>query len=384
MSQQYDMQSGFDISSLLSVSKAQLMQMVNQIAPLANIGGVIVMSGAANAHPDVTNNPRFTRYIWLDTQTVAGVLIKVYQGVGGSDTYADWTTITIADDSITAAKIAQYAVSIRDLSGDPKIAYNQDASADNTKSNWYLRLDASGTYVEVASFAANVQATSIFPSKITNGGSANNGDVLMWNTSAGYATWQAISISGLISAYSLTYDRLAKGTLGYILRADPITGDITAASNDDSSSGLFPARTIGLIKLALGGAVANDVVRCDGAQWVKHTPFCASISVLAVASTVSAAHGLTAIPRILNGYAKNVSGGVRNGYAANDIVSLQSIVKNATEFQAVAISADAANVTVSFNPGGTGTGYMIIPKAGGTAAAIATLADWQVWIYASL
>jgi len=383
MSLQFDFQSGFDISGLTSVSKAQLMAMVNQIAPLSNIGEVIFMSGAAGAHPDVTNNPRFIRYIWLDIQDANNVLIKIYQGTYPSDTYADWSTLAIADNSITAAKIATYAVSILNGAGSSKIAYKQDGSADATKSNFLVRLDAAGQYVEVVNAATVIGAATLQPNKLDIS-TATDGMVLTYSSSVGTAIWKALSVTGLIAANSLTYDRLVNGTAGYILRANPLTGVIEAASNDDSSSSLFPVHTIGLNKLATPGT-SGDAIRSDGTSWVKTTPFFGSLGTLPAADgIISIAHGLAATPRVLIGYVKNISGGALNGYNANDLISITSIGINSTNFVSFGISADVTNVYASVDVGGTGTGYMIRPKAGGPFGAIADVTNWQVWIYASL
>src|SRR5689334_24837608 len=122
MAQQNDLAAGFDVSSLSSATQAQLMAMVNQAAPLSNIGFLVVMDGlaagaAGTGFPDVTNNPRFVRYIWLDTNPSgvtpvnrASPVFKRYIGAytGGpnnpsapSNLYTDWEALAVADGSIT-------------------------------------------------------------------------------------------------------------------------------------------------------------------------------------------------------------------------------------------------------------------------------------------
>jgi predicted ribosomally synthesized peptide with SipW-like signal peptide len=119
------------------------MQLVAQLGPLDNIGGVVCMSGAAAAHPDVTNNPRFARYLWIDTQLLPTVIFKLYDGTG--DTYAAWSSVTVADAGVTAAKLANYAVTIlQSDEASSKIAYRYDAAADLTKAGYVLRIDAAG------------------------------------------------------------------------------------------------------------------------------------------------------------------------------------------------------------------------------------------------
>jgi len=66
MSAQYDFTTQLDPTSLASVTAAQLLQMFQTLTPLTNIGGVIYGSTT----PDIANNPRFARYLWIDTSTI--------------------------------------------------------------------------------------------------------------------------------------------------------------------------------------------------------------------------------------------------------------------------------------------------------------------------
>jgi hypothetical protein len=112
MAAQFDFIAGVDISSLSSVTQAQLMQMINQIAPLSNIGGVIVQAGTStNPHfnegdggsPSVTDNPRFARYIWLNTHDAATAAPTPYYY---DASMSRWSATNIAAESITDAEIA--------------------------------------------------------------------------------------------------------------------------------------------------------------------------------------------------------------------------------------------------------------------------------------
>lgn len=104
----YDSLAGLDLSSLASVTQTQIMQAINQIGPLNDIGGILCFDGnsllgAGSGFPDVTTNPRFVRYIWIDTQVRSAPSIKRYKGtyVGTpanpsamSNTYLDWGVTT--------------------------------------------------------------------------------------------------------------------------------------------------------------------------------------------------------------------------------------------------------------------------------------------------
>lgn len=385
MSTQYDFNPGIDISGLSSVTQAQLLQMVSQLAPLSNIGGVIVMSGAGSAHPDVTNNPRFARYLWIDTQSLPTTLLKMYDGSG--DTYAAWVTTTIADNSITAAKLANYAVSILNGSGASKIAYKQDGTAESGKSNYLVRLDAAGQYVEVVAAATVVQGVTINLSQI-NVSAATNGYILTYDSSLGAAVWKALSVSSLIMANTISYDKLLNGSAGqagYLMRANPSSPyDIQLVLNndEDATGNLFALRSLRLSVLSDTGCATGDKLRFDGTNWAKTTPFYGSVGVLPGSDTsISIAHSLGSIPRVLVGYLKNISGGALNGYAAGDVVDIKALFVSGADKNALAISADATNITISAN---WGPNYTIRPKGGGAASAIASVANWECYAYASL
>ena len=384
--QQYDLIPGIDPSGLSAITQAQLLAFGAQAAPFDNIGFIIVGSGAASAHPNVTANPRFVRYIWLDTQTANTVLIKVYQGTYPSDLYSDWQTITIADDSITASKIADYAVSVLNGSGNSKIAYKEDATADATKSNYILRLDAAGQFVEVAPLSAMVAALTLNPAKLDIS-SASNGWVLQYDSSLGYAVWAALSVSGLISANSLSYDKLLNtiaSTNGYILRSNPITGIWEAIVPNDTLNTIFTLRSIRLAALSDNAAVASDSLRFDGTNWVRFTPFYGSVGVLPGSSTaISVAHNLGAQPRVLIGYIINNTGGALNGYAAGSVIGFSALMTRGDDKNALSITANATTISVASNFG-SGVGYVIMPAAGGAYADIASAANWTVYAYASL
>jgi len=391
MSVQYDVLAGLDITGLSSVTKAQLLQMINQLAPLPNIGGVIVMSGAAGAHPDVTNNARFIRYIWLDTQTANSVLLKIYQGTYPSDVYADWSTVAIADNSITAAKLANYAVSILNGSGASKIAYRQDAASDVTKANYLLRLDANGQYVEIIAAATVVNGVTLNPAKL-DVSTASNLNVLSYDSSLGYAVWKAISVVAAIADNSLAYSKLltgGAGTEGWLFRLNPTTKIPEVVVNNDltATSNLFANHSIRLITLDVTAAATNDVIQFDGTNWVRRTPCflapTAGGTVIPGADGVqSVAHGLGAAPRNFQMIVVCNDAGGDNGYAQNDRVNADQIWTNTagTLNPSHSVYADATNIYAAWD---FATSYLMIPKAGGARAAIAQ-AKWNVFFWASL
>lgn len=384
MSTQYDFVAGYDPSADVQITAAQLLQMVNQLSPLSNVGGVIVMSGASSAHPDVTNNPRFVRYCWIDTQTAGSPVLKVYVGSGGSDTYADWSALVIANDSITAAKLADYAVTVLNSDGDKKIAYNQDASADSTKANFVLRLDGNGQYVEVANLTTLIQATTINVNKLI-AAAASNGQVLQYNGTTNVFEPVTLSVGGLISDNSITPQKLTNGTASYLLRAGS-AGVAEYVSNNDTVGGFLPNNSIIPARLYSAVPTAGNKLRHNGTNWVEYTPcFKAPTSggatVPAADGVQSVAHGLSSTPT--NVKLILVANATDNGYASGDRVDGSYVWgNNGGSFRVpVSVYADATYVYASWdNPS---TSYQIVPKSGGNSAAIDPT-KWNVYLYADI
>ena len=384
MSTQYDFIAGYDPSADVQITAAQLLQMVNQLEPLNNIGGVIVMSGASSAHPDVTNNPRFTRYCWIDTQTAGTPVLKLYAGTYPSDTYADWVSLVIADDSITAAKLADYAVSILNASGDKKIAYNQDASADSTKANFILRLDGNGQYVEVANLTTLIQATTINVAKLTSA-AASNGQVLQFDSTTNTFVPVALTVSGLISDNSITPQKLTNGTASYLLRAGA-AGIAEYVNNNDTVGAFLPNNSIIPARLYSATPTAGNKLRHNGTSWVEYTPcFKAPTSggttVPAADGVQSVAHGLSAIPTNIKLIL--VANASDNGYASGDRVDASHLWgNNSGSYRTpVSVYADATNVYASWDF--PSTSYQIVPKGGGNSAAIDPT-KWNVFLFADM
>jgi hypothetical protein len=222
MAQQYDLQTAFDPTTLTQINQLQLLQLVNSLTPLDNIGGVIAQATA----PDVVNNPRFSRYIWLDTSTVPASR-KVYN----PDTVA-WVVDTITINSVVEASISDGTVSIAKL------------KADETKPAYIFRFNNAGV-VEAVPLSTILEGSTVMNllQNITNVPGSNGQKVLLWNgatlsfadpeisledliasgnenqvlsTVAGALSWE--DVIDLIAANSLPIAKIAKGTAGYALR----------------------------------------------------------------------------------------------------------------------------------------------------------------------
>jgi hypothetical protein len=358
--------------------------MINQLAPLPNIGGVIVMSGASSAHPDVTNNARFIRYIWLDTQTAGSILLKIYQGTYPSDTYADWSTVAIADGSITAAKLANYAVSVLNGSGASKIAYRQDAAADATKAGYILRVDASGQYVEVASLATLMANFPLNPALIS-GGTADL-QVLTYSASLAHPIWQAINLATAITDGSLTLAKLVVGTNYYLLR-NGAAGIPEQVSNSDilAPNGLFPDNSIKTQRLYYLGAADRDTIRFNGVNWIKQTPFYGSLgSTIPIANgSKTVAHGLGYTPRKFGAVLVCNTNDAATGWQAGDVLDIQDAISPlAGPSPAFQVWANATLVGVSYTLHAGVIG--LVTKAGANQVAPTNVANFDLFAWAEI
>jgi hypothetical protein len=219
MSAEFDFISGYDISALTSVSQAQLMQMVNQIAPLSNKGMTISLAGPGTAGvyladgtegPDVAGNPRYANYIWLNTYAAAAPTPYYYNATTNRWNVATAGQVTalsqITDGLITIAKLSQTEGTARYL----------------------LRKNAANSALEYKAPVDIFQANELPVANLVKGT-----DNQFLRTISGVPTWSTYDPTASLSAVPIS--ALAAGTNSYILRTSP-TGTVEWASNNDASS----------------------------------------------------------------------------------------------------------------------------------------------------
>lgn len=287
MSQQYDSQAGLDISSLASVSQAQLLQMVNQLGPLSNIGGVICLDGVSTGaagvgFPDVTNNPRFVRYLWLDTNPGGTAVInrttpvfKRYVGaytgtpanpVITTNLYSNWVAVGVASGAILtdmlAPKSASGGVDIT------KLKRASDGSIDITKQYYIVRIDSAGQYVEIVSLdTALGDGGGVGLSRIATTGIGAS-KYLGYNAGVlGYKTLNPANdfTQALANRIPITTAMLP-GTAKYLVRTNTAGTALEFVASNDAT--LFADLDILLSKLAASGAAADEIIKYNGANWV--------------------------------------------------------------------------------------------------------------------
>jgi hypothetical protein len=231
MSAQFDVIAGLDISSLSSVTQAQLMQMVNQIAPLANIGGVIY--GATT--PDIANNPRFSRYLWIDSSTIGAstqATPKYY-----NTTNSAWEAVTVAPATVGDAELEAHVDALTHMF--------DAATADGTLADQVLVYDALGQFITQKTRAQFMTGFTFSLTSISLSGSSV-GTLNYLKNLAGTVAWGGIDFTVDTVAGRLPLANIAAGTDDFLLQMDG--ANPAWKSNDDSVSGFLPAgsATVGI------------------------------------------------------------------------------------------------------------------------------------------
>ena len=234
MSKQYDFNPGLDLSSLSSANLSQIVQAIAQIVPLSNIGGVICQAGNStlqSGHPDVVQNPRFIRYLWIDIENITNPIFKRYKSYRNltpespnyDSTYEAWVAAATDDDAILANMVKAGAVTLFDNAADPKIANLFSNAASAGEANYILRLDSNGQWVEIVSLydvlapnKVTLDSLSLSSAAITGAGAYKN-YILKINsagTHIGFELFDVNSIAdlsltnGKIAANQITYDKI--------------------------------------------------------------------------------------------------------------------------------------------------------------------------------
>ena len=355
MSLQFDFLAGLDISSLSSVTQAQLMQMVNQIAPLSNIGAVIY----GTTTPDVANNPRFARYLWIDSSTIGAstqATPKYY-----NTTTSAWVSVTVPSASIGDAQLAAHVEALTHM-------FNAaGASAHGGK---VLVYDASGTLVTQVTKESLVNAVSILLSQISTSGAALNN--VIKNTSTGPA-WSTINLVTDVGVSKLPLANLEIGTAGYLLQM--VGGTPTWVNNDDSSgAGFLPSGTaaigIPVSKLKLGAAnqiismntagtaiaYTTQALRVGTTAPISVTGLPVSGGVTLATGAVEIAHGFGFVPKLFRvvavlGASLDTTSTASQTYAVGDEVEINSFESSGNNM-AFAITADVTNISVGYRATG--------------------------------
>lgn len=371
MSSQYDYEPGLNISALSSITAAQLMQLVSQAAPLANIGGIVYQARTTSAttdvtegtagSPDVTNNPRFARYIWMNTY--ASPPTPYYYNTGTSQ----WSSQPVATGTIVDASVsASAAIAVT------KLAYGT--------ARYLLRTNAAETANEFVTPASAFNSNELPVVKLT--GTGTDGYL---KSISGVTQWISDATDRAAIAASLTALNptvLAAGANNTLLGTNG-----AGVVEFDTPANLLANGSITLPLLAAGGASSGDILKHDGSNWVKQTPTInifspvainsgTVVAVLGGATVYTQAHGLGAKPTFVRAVFRCDTAEL--GYSINDEIELWCVRNSATNNNSSSVTSDATNIVVTFVTAAANE----IPNKGTGAFAAMTEASWSLKVYA--
>jgi hypothetical protein len=332
MSTQNDLIGGIDISSLSSVTQEQLQQLIGQAAPLSNIGFTVFQAGtgapASNpsivqgtgGSPSITDNPRFARYIWLNSYTNPPTPY-FYDSNAGT-----WKVIAVSSSAIVTAS---FATPISALNGVPiTLLKGNSAYTDEGKAYYILRIAADGLAIEAVPLDTMIQSGGLVSlNSLEATGRATNKVVTFDGTNN---IWGAPTLDQLASnsGAKLGLNNITPGTIYYIMRTNS-AGNVEWVNR--TSDDLFAAATFTLDKLAVKDTAAASaasqysVPMVNGSAGITfQRPFTSYLSgataITRGTTPINAvAHNLGGIPDCVSAFLKCTTS--ENGFALNTCVS---------------------------------------------------------------
>lgn len=125
---EFDLRKGVDLSATNYVTASLLNQLVDSGTVSATNKGVVIRfnGGGGTRWPDVTLNPRYTNFLWLD-QNTSPASLKQYVCCG--DAYTNWVISTVTPGSITTTEIKDYTILAIDMATNSVPDYAIQAGA---------------------------------------------------------------------------------------------------------------------------------------------------------------------------------------------------------------------------------------------------------------
>lgn len=321
MALQYDFIAGLDCSALATLTQAQLLQMINQLAPLSHIGGVIYMNGGGGtAHPDVTNNPRYARYIWMDTYT-SPPTPKYYDLTGGTDTYADWVATVVAANSITTVMLQDAVVTSGKMS-------RVNPAGGNWAARWICRVNAAGTAVEFCNPNAIFAASEVPLSAINDSLAPGAVNSFLRSDGAGNKAFAQVAFNDLTG--TLAVNQITPNAADNYFHVTYGGQSVWMASNNTN---LFNQNDLALSKLAAGGATNGAMLKYNSGTGVwEPLTFTSTVDPAGALPAFGSyalreiVTGLGATPRFMRMVAENIDTNDAN-YSVGDEVDVLSIIR---------------------------------------------------------
>jgi hypothetical protein len=234
--QQNDFQAGFDLRSQATPSREQLIQAINGLAPLANIGGVVYLDSQNGASwPGVVSNPKFKRYFWIDTY-LNNMTVRLHDQ-SNNDTFAAWRELGLNGEAIVDThNLKNNSVTLAKI--------NPQGGA----AKFVLRINATTNAVEFVA-PSSIFDTGGLPLPAIAGGNSTEIQVLA-KDAAGNKQWRDFNFNLLPSNARLDIGRISSGgTEGSFVRL--------------GSSGLemaYPEPSVYTAPNALSASIAHTIL----------------------------------------------------------------------------------------------------------------------------
>lgn len=348
---EYDFLKGYDFTGASSVTGTKLNQLVDSATLVGNKAILIY----TNATPDTTNNARFTRYIWMNTN-FDPPQPYVYKTNGGV-----WTNIS-AVATIGANTVAAGAL---------------QANSVNTSN-----------IVDNAITDVKIIAGAVTSSKIANGSISNNHIAALTIQGTNIANGQILSTNiaaAAILGYHMAQGQIGLGNLtnGFLLPGTNIAAG-TITSNNIASGGVV------LTNINSTGIGAMQVIRMNSAatalEWA--TPVYTNSSTGTSGSTLPAnatavqtiAHTLGARPTGLRVVIICNDAAGDAGYAQNDEIEANTVYNGSGETP-WNIAVDASNVIIAYDDVFTDNGTLRVCHKTTGAITTITQARWNFKSY---
>lgn len=348
MAVDFDFIAGIDPTALSEITGAQLKQLVDAAEP-ADYKGMIIAQAPT---PDVANNPRYAKFLWLDLNGIlndgnAPYTLKYYN----PDTPA-WEPINLGLLSIDGANIDSETI-------DPVDALNGEGLADG------LILITNAESWALITLADAIADKSITLAKLEDGGAVK--DVMMWNGSA----WAITQISYgdiQVSNGQIPTEKLGRpASESYILAPDPDDNlnckwfPITDIITRNIILYAFASSPIPWAYITKGAAFQLPIMSDDGSEWVfiDKTDLPGVVTTVEVSQNLDTllkitggnngkyevAHNLGQIPAFFQAFLRCVDASNSLDYAQNDLIPLDAVTTIGTDdYQPINAVVNLTNV----------------------------------------
>lgn len=335
---EYDFLKGFDFTGASSVSGTKLNQLVDNASLVSNKGILIY----TNVTPDTTNNTRFTRYIWMNTN-FDPPQPYVYKTNGGF-----WTNIsaiaTIGANTVAAGALQANSVYTSNLV-DNAVTDVKIIAGSVTSSKI-----ASGSISNTHIAGLTIQSTNIA-----------NGQILSTNIAASAILGYHMA-SGQIGLSSLTN--------GFLLYGSNIA-NVTIGSNHIAGAGLnitnLPTGTISAAYMQSG--VLPSSTNFTGVAMPK------------AGATTTVTHSLPGTPSSCRVVLYCDTADAATGYIIGDMIELPYVGLPGSSMQVPEFSVWNTQTTVRILRHASGGTFLLYRKSDGAITAVSSAANFNFRVY---